>query len=346
MVESQSLRSLKRYLDYDKRVRAGAGLDDLLRWVGKILLDDGEVYSLEDKALALEIGACESIIATWLEFEETPAATVAVAGPVDRLYLYRQLLAPENDPPRKAAFADLLNRGYRRHWSWLRERSLRVGEEGPAPASDADGHFRQFVQHLGALEPLDLGAAGAGPREAELRFELDQRQQELVRLREYMEAARDRAEEAHLRLRDMEEEARTLRRALREESDAADKLRAERTRRIKADREAAEASRQLERLRAEYIKLDRRLHDMAQRVAGEGQVPGPALDVSQLRQLPADRVLGLRGEASEEQIGQARRRFAAAFHSDRTGHLPTWVGELFDQLMSVVNDACDRIKRR
>ena len=40
-----------------------------------------------------------------------------------------------------------------------------------------------------------------------------------------------------------------------------------------------------------------------------------------------------------------RRRFAAAFHSDRAAQLPPWVRELFDRLLALVNASCDRVRR-
>jgi hypothetical protein len=61
LTESQSARSLRRYLDYGKRLRSGTGLDELSQWLGKILLDDGSVYDLSDRSMAFEIAACERI---------------------------------------------------------------------------------------------------------------------------------------------------------------------------------------------------------------------------------------------------------------------------------------------
>jgi curved DNA-binding protein CbpA len=61
--------------------------------------------------------------------------------------------------------------------------------------------------------------------------------------------------------------------------------------------------------------------------------------------LDPQKLLGLSAGATPEEVAQARRRFAAAFHSDRTSQLPDWVGELFDQLLGAVNAACDRSHR-
>lgn len=339
-MEAQKVRSVKRYLDYEQRLRAGQGLDELYQWVVKILCDDGEVYGLVDKALAFEIGAREGIARVWPD-DGVASAAIAVAGPVDRTFLYRQLLAPENGPERRAAFAGILHRQYRRQWAWMRDRLDRA--EAPV-AADIAPAFQQFLNHLNDLDPLDLGAAGGGRQLAELRAELEQRSADAERLREYLEAARDRSEAAHERARELEDEARGLRRSLQQEEEARDKLRAERTRRIKAEREAADLGRQLDRVRGEYVKLDQRLRQMAGRLASAGEGRGAVvLNLGELKNLGPEHVLGVGPGVGEGELGQVRRRFAAAFHSDRAGQLPGWVRELFDQVLSVVNSACDRL---
>ncbi|MCH2465765.1 MAG: hypothetical protein MK237_07675, partial [Gemmatimonadetes bacterium] len=55
-------------------------------------------------------------------------------------------------------------------------------------------------------------------------------------------------------------------------------------------------------------------------------------------------ILGHPEHPGEGEVGLARRRFAAAFHSDRVVTLPPWVRQAFDQLLAMVNEACDRLK--
>jgi len=313
----------------------------LHQWLARILCDDGSVYDLEDRALAFEVSAREALVPVWPDDTVAPAP-VAVAGPVDRTFLYRQILAAQNPEPRRAAFADLLQQQYRRHWAWVRERV-----DGAAATADNAGltsALGQFLGHLDEVVPLDLGTAGGGRQMAELRAQLEQSRADTERLREYMEAARDRAEVAHGRARELEEEMHGLRGALGREEETRDKLRAERTRRIKAEREAAGSGQQLERLRTEYVKLDRRLHEMAGRLAtGEGGQGKVVVQLGDLRNLRPEQVLGVGRERSEDELAQVRRRFAAAFHSDRAGQLPGWVKDLFDQVLGLVNSACDRL---
>jgi len=281
-------------------------------------------------------------VRVWPDTAVEPAA-LAVAGPVDRTFLYRHLLAPENGPERRAAFASLLQGRYRGHWTWVRQR-LDLADQLADPAPEA-GAFDKLLSHLDDIDPLDLGAAGGGRQVAALRAELEQREADMVRLREYLEAARDRAESAHDRTRELEEEARSMRRTLGQEEMARDKLRGERSRRIKAEREAADLGRQLERLRGEYVKLDQRLRQMAERLAARGGHGAVVLDLKDLQALGPEQILGVAAGAGEEEVGQVRRRFAAAFHSDRAGQLPGWVADLFDQVLSAVNSACDRLHR-
>ncbi|MFH1571987.1 MAG: hypothetical protein ABIL09_28615, partial [Gemmatimonadota bacterium] len=309
-VEGQRLRSLKRYLHYEERVRSGRGLEELHQWLGQILFDASGAYSLADRALAFEIGACEALARDGLA-EDGAQATVVVAGPLDRLLLYRQLLTAGNAPGRRATFLGLLRSRYRRHWGWIRSRALVAPAETEPPA----GTFQRFLAGLDELDPMDLGGGGPVPV-AELEHELERARTEGDRLREYLEASRDRAESALARLREAEVEIRNLRRSLREETEGAEKLRSERTRRIKSERDCADLARDLERVRAEYLKLDRRLREMAARATGSG--PGgrrPGFDLGRLERLAPTEVLGLQEGADGEALGQARRRFAAAFHS-------------------------------
>jgi hypothetical protein len=104
----------------------------------------------------------------------------------------------------------------------------------------------------------------------------------------------------------------------------------------------------LELLRREYLKLDARLKDMATRLAAaEGRVYAGELriDVTALKRLNIEQLLGVGRGIDEEQLGRVRRRFAAAFHPDRAGELPGWVSELFVEVLGLVNEACDRAKK-
>ena len=89
---------------------------------------------------------------------------------------------------------------------------------------------------------------------------------------------------------------------------------------------------------------------MARRVLDAERAQGASasaarIDLSALRQLDAAQVLGLSDTAGDEELGQVRRRFATAFHSDRVAPLPSWVKHLFDEILGMVNEACDRLRR-
>ena len=127
---------------------------------------------------------------------------------------------------------------------------------------------------------------------------------------------------------------------LRDARENGEKLRVERSRRIKIERQASEANRELENLRGEYVKLDRRLQQMGRRLADvEEHRVSAIIDLSGMRKLEPTQLLGVQGPLSEREIGQIRRQFALIFHSDRVKRLPAWVGKLFDELLAVVNEA-------
>ena len=238
----------------------------------------------------------------------------------------------------------LLHSEYRRSWSWLQERLNHA--EAPPDGAVVDPAFGHLLEHLNELDPLDLGAVGGGRQVAELEIELERHADDMERLREYLQDARDRAEAAHAHSRELEAEVRGLRRTRGEEEEIQDKLRTERTRRIKAEREAVEAGGQLERLRGEYVKLDQRLRQMATRLAAAGESRGSIqVSLEELKTLGAKEVLGVGRGVDEDDLGRIRRRFAAAFHSDRAGQLPPWVKDLFDQVLGAVNSACDKLSR-
>ncbi|MDA0337628.1 MAG: hypothetical protein O2782_20885 [bacterium] len=141
------------------------------------------------------------------------------------------------------------------------------------------------------------------------------------------------------------EELNQLRRSARDERDNGDKLREERSRRIRLERESRDVMQELARLKAEYLKLDARMRDVAQGDGRSGPPVGNLAELANLAQMDPNRLLGLPVDVTEAELAQVRRRFAAAFHSDRTSQLSPWVGELFDQLLGVVNAACDRLRR-
>lgn len=358
LVESQTPRILRHYLEYGKRVRSGHGLAELLQWLGRILLDDGQVYTLEDRARAFEIAVCERLADQWTELQVVSSGPVLVFGTVDKTALYRHILSAANSWERRAAFAQTLASRYRKNWEWICERfaSRGVGN-GPEDGAGQERLLDQFLARLDDLEPLAI--EGAGWDRQQLRRELEQRQaqtrqqeEELGRLQSDLEFAEDRANRAHRRLKEQETELQQLRKQWQESQGNGEKLRLERSRRIKLDRQSAEATRELERLRQEYVKLDRRLQQMAQRLAAAEQQRladqtrlVSQIDLSALRQLDPRQVLGVDETVGVEELSQVRRRFAAAFHSDRVNQLPPWVGKLFDEVLGVVNEACDQVEK-
>jgi hypothetical protein len=354
LVEGQSLRHLRRYLDYGKRVRQGTGLAELHQWLNRILFDRETVYGLQDKASAFEIGACEWLAVHWDELNHPGAGAMTVAGHVDKVLLVR-LIVGAGTATERTALATLFGQRYSRTWSWVRERAAQLeGEKQDPPTADGrdsaeethDGGasttlFTRFVEELERLDPL---AAGAGAGAAELERLLLEASEREARLRREVAAMTDRAERAATRSESLQEELTESRRSIREENDSGEKLREERSRRIRIERESREVTQELDRLKREYLKLDARMREAAQREHGGAPV-GNLEELAQLAQLDPNLLLGLPADANEADLAQTRRRFAAAFHSDRTSQLPVWVGELFDQLLGVANAACDRLRR-
>lgn len=341
------MRALKRFLDYGRRIRQDHGLAELHQWLGRILLDGGPAYSLEDVAWGFEIAACEAVATAWPRLLASPADPVVVAGPLDRTLVYRHILASEASDARRRAFLDLLGERYRRQWIWIRDRAAASPEGETSPRTPlAEGLFGEFLDHLSELDPLDLGQTTSTAEVERLHQDVEASRKEAAKLREYLEASRDRVEASHQRVAALDEEAKRLREALREEADNAEKLRTERSRRIKSERDATDAARDLGTLKREYVRLDERLQQMAQRAAtAESHRAGTTDWLGSLRSLSSEQVLGVQDPVTEDKVAQARRRFAATFHPDRLGHHPAWVRELFAQLLGLVNDACDRIRR-
>ena len=203
------------------------------------------------------------------------------------------------------------------------------------------------------MDPLPGQQGSSDPRldeeVAHLQLENQRQADQLTELGRDLEFAEDRAHRAHKRIKQLDNEVKDLGKQLREARDNGEKLRSERRTRIKSERQSTEAARELEKLKREYIKLDKRLQQMARRlVQAEGGKTGGRpvemrVELAGLRQLGAGKVLGIDGEVTAEELGRIRRRFAAVFHPDRVNQLPSWVRVLCDEMLVVVNEACDRL---
>lgn len=326
---------------------------ELYQWLGRILLDEGLIYSLAEQALAFEIAACERLAELWPELHLAEAVPLVISGPLDRLLLYRQLLSGRYPPPRRAALYQLLRSRYPRHAAWIESRA--AASDG-ASGLDAAGSLLLLEQFLTGLSSLEALPEELGSVDLELRAELSRlqeeqrgRETEISSLRGDLEFAEDRAERAHQRLRLLDEEVRQLRRDLRESRENGEKLRTERRTRIESVRQSSQSQRDLARLQADYARLEERLQLMAQRLAAAEQRSGSSTEsgelrvtVRALRRLEPAQVLGLASVPTEEELGRIRRRFAAVFHPDRVNGLPSWVRVLCDEVLSAVNEACDR----
>ena len=357
-MESQSLRAMRRYLDYGQRCENRQGMEELYRWIGRILLDDGQVYSPEEQALAFEVAVCERLADLWPAWQDGDARQVVVSGDVDKVFLYRQMLARESPFERVAAFWKMLAEKYKKQAAWIGERV--AAREDPV-AYETSGclplleGFLQKMEEVAAL-PDVVGNEKSSQLERELegaREENRKQDGELAELREELEFAEDRASRAHQRLKKLDEEVKQLRKQLREARENGGKLRNERRGRIQSQRQASQASRELEHLKGEYVKMDQRLKQMAQRLAqteqhrfASSQSGDSRVDLSALHQLEAGKLLGVEGELSNGDLGRIRRRFAAVFHPDRINQLPAWARSLCDEVMGVINDACDRAGKR
>jgi len=346
LTESHSPRSLRRYLDYGKRLRSRSGLDELRRWLGKILLDDGSVYDLSDRSMAFEVASCERIRAMWATLEEVTPEVIALGGPVDKMGIYRRIFDPGASPARRAALLGVMKERYRRTWTWLRDCSVVAPAE--SEVMEEEPLLQRFLETLDKVDPVGEGGASQAEELERLGEVIRRRDEDLRTLTQELEVAEDRATRAHQRAKGFESESKQMRRQLRDERENGEKLRQERSRRIKVERETRDSINELQRLRSEYVKLDERLREMAHRAAKAeargkpGGAAGPTVDLSPLRGLAAAQLLGLVGPPGAEELNRARRQFAAALHSDRVSQLPRWVGELFDELMGIVNETCDR----
>ena len=334
-VESQTPRVLKRFLDFDKRLRSRQGLGEFRQWLGKILLDNGAVYTIEDRAKGFEVLSCLEIAAQWESVVAVVPESITLAGSVDKTRLYRSILDSRSALERRAAMGELLRMKYRKTWSWIAGCAKHMPSDG---VSESPQQLTvEFLNLLDALDPLE---AGSTPREVErLEAQVTEHEETLRRVSRELDVARERADRALERLESRDAELGGLNKQLQAERENGDKLRQERSRRIKIEREAREKGKELDDLRAEFVKLDGRLRE----VSGKGISGG--LDLTSLRNLDAGRILGVGTPPAAEEISQLRRRFASAFHSNRANQLPDWVSQLFDQLLGIVNEACDRIRK-
>lgn len=346
LVEKQGLREIRRYLDYGKRIKDGAGLEEFYQWLAKILLDGGQVYAPEEQALAFEIGAGELLADQWAALNQGPAADLVLNQPLDKSAIYRLILQETAPITQRTAFLHLLGKRYKKHYNWIEELALRSGRD-LFVTSSGGRLFNQFLHSLDEIAPLPMADGGAVAER--FRRESQRQRDKLGELQKDVEFAKERAERAHKRLKDQDEEMQRLKKQLREERENGEKLRSERKSRIKSQRQSGEAQRDLDHLRREYLKLDGRLKEMANRLAvAEGRVQADQLriNIDALRHLNLELLLGVRNDVYEEQLGKIRRRFAAAFHPDRAGELPKWVGDLFVEVLGLVNEACDRAKNK
>lgn len=335
LVESQNLRAVKRNLDFEKRINSGEGLAEMRQWLGKILLDDGKVYDLDAKAMAFEIGACHGITREWEQLQNATAEVMTIVGPVDKITLYCIILDSDQAWSRRKACTLLFQQKYRKHWAWI---------EGlvAALASDRqDGDLDVFYRFFYELKKSVCGDGASDSTEQIARYErqLAAKRDELGRTEQDLEFAEDRAHRAHQRVKALDSERKELSSQLRLERENGEKLRAERSRRIKVERQSAEGSRDYERLKNEYVKLDKRLREMAVRASAAEQPLH--FDLAAIRRFTPSQILGLNGPVDDSELSQVRRRFAAVFHPDRAEQLPAWVGAVMEEIMGMINEACD-----
>lgn len=344
-IEKQSLRALKRFQEYGRWAETDAGLEGVLELAAKILLD-AQIYELEERTLAFEMLACEAL-ACRSDLPESPASglVVVLGGRGDKLSLYRQLLQSHRDKQQEAACLQVFTDHYRRHWEWIEERHQhRLGTQGEGPWLGLLQRFCELLNEIDPLQPVSADGAEAN----RWRKQAEEQHAELETLKHDLEFAEDRAERAHRRIKKQESEMQDLRRQVREERENGEKLRQERSRRIKLDRSASENQREIDSLKQEYFKLERRLQVMSQRLAASQQqlqqnqgTPEGGAEWQFIRALPPEELLGFE-DLSQSQISQARRRFAVLLHPDRMSAMPPWTRQHFAALLGVINEACDR----
>ncbi len=347
--ESQSLRHVRRYLDYEKRLKRGEASEEFFQWLGKILFDD-QVYNLSEKALAFEIAAGERIVELWGALEAAKPLYLFAVEPMDRLAIYFGVIDEGASWEQRAAFWRLLAARYVKHWNWMEDTCRFRDEINAEFSSTSGGHlFAEYCAHILQIDP-SLGAISAGKKQdlARVEEQIERDTAAIKALEGDLEFAEDRAQRAHIRLKKQEEEILRLRRQIAEERENGEKLRSERRTRISTQRQSNQSQKDLEHLRREYVKLDARLKDMASRLELSEQLrmqgAGP-WNVHTIQQMSLYQLLGVEGASlSAEELGQIRRRFASVLHPDRARGLPAWTTSLFAEIMGTINEACDRVK--
>jgi hypothetical protein len=336
LVEKQSLRQLKRYHDYGKRVHDPQALVGLMELLGKVLLDR-RVYSLEERALAFEILACESLRSQDFGQESVEGQVVVIGGEINQVQLYRQMLGKDPLPFLQAGCAQVFAQNYRKFWDWI--------EQIPGWGQQSDYLLlKHFLGLLDQDEPMAGQQAFKEP-DVNVGIEAARHAAEIDELRNDLEFAEDRANRAHQRLKKQERDLAELRRQIRQERENGEKLRVERSRRIRQDLNASQGQREFEELKQEHAKVIHRLQQTAQRLAAAqqqlSQNKSSAIDgLDLLRTIDPSELLDI-GQSTPAEIGKIRRRFAVLLHPDRIRHLPPWIQEHFDQLLRIVNQACD-----
>ena len=219
-----------------------------------------------------------------------------------------------------------------------------LGAPGPDAAQAAIFlRCMEAVNRSGAFQIGGDGEIGDGEVDR-YREEIEAKTAELARMEQDLEFAEDRAHRAHQRIKQIDGEHKKLASQLRAEKDNGEKLREERSRRIKLERQAAEGGKDFERLKSEYLKLDQRLRSMAARAAAAERSAAQSFDLAAIRNCPPGQILGIDGPVSEQELNRVRRRFAAVLHPDRVEQLPAWVGAVLEELLGIINEACDRTK--
>ena len=296
--------------------------------------------------MAFEIGACELLADQWEALQKEPAADLILNQVLDKAAIYRLALQETAPIGRRAAFLHLLERRYKKHYKWVEElASSRV--DGAFNISSGGRLFSQFLYTLDGVAPL--ATAEEDKENAHLREEAERQRKKIKQLQKELEQTEKRAGSVHKRFKEQDIELQGLKRELREERENGEKLRSERKTRIKSQRQTGETQRDLDHLRREYLKLDGRLKEMASRLAlseGRSQAGQLKINLDGLRHLDLELLLGIGDAVDEKELGRVRRRFAAAFHPDRVVELPRWVSDFFLEVLGLVNEACDRAKKK
>ena len=216
-------------------------MEELYQWLGRILHDRGQVYSIEDRALAFEMAVGEALADEWAILVAAQRRAIIAAGPVTKAVLFVHLLSGRHTIEQRATLLDELAKRYRKTW--------RAFEQ--AAGSRPQGLLFAEFPTRSLLNDFSASVAGYFDEGQNLSH-LDEEawQQRVDSLEQDLEFAEDRAERAHARLRQAETQIKELGRQLRENRENGQKLRQERSRRIKGERQNARVERELELLAA------------------------------------------------------------------------------------------------